>query len=149
MKSAQIRVHPCPNCDGGGSHCLAPKVMAASIFADPICRLWTVDFPPLPESGLRPHHRGSNGREHLLSLEIGGRWVLAGDHGLALFLTSALVYVEELVEEIRRNVLGLVIDGAGVLRRGEAGVVAIGCDDFLVELVADGSAETLEQSESS
>jgi len=139
------------NCDGGGSHRLTLKAMAASAFADPHCQLLTVDcrLLRLPESGLRTHHRGSNGREHLLSLEITGDRVLSGDHGMALFLTGALVYVEELVEEVRRNVFGLSVDGAGVLRRRESAIVAGGCDDLLVELVADGPAQAFEQSESS
>ena len=66
-----------------------------------------------------------------------------------MFLTGALVYVEELVEEVRRNVFGLSVDGAGVLGRRESAIVAGGCDDLLVELVADGPAQAFEQSESS
>ena len=74
---------------------------------------------------------------------------MAGDHGLALLFARPLVDVEELVEEVRCHVLGLLVDGAGVLGRTESAIGNIRRADLLVELVTDGPAEALEQSESS
>lgn len=72
-----------------------------------------------------------------------------GDHGLALLLACPFVDVEELVEEIRSDVFGLRVNGARVFGRTETTIGDARRTDFLVELVADGPTETLEEPESS
>jgi len=109
----------------------------------------TVDSVDSAETRLRPHHRGPHGGQHLLAFEIVGLRSVIGDHRPTLLFARPLVDVEKLVEEIRCHVLGLLVDGAGVLGRTETAIGNIRRADLLVELVTDGPAEALEQSESS
>ena len=53
------------------------------------------------------------------ALQIAGFLALAGDHGHALLLAGPFVHVEELVEEVRSDVFGLLVDGTGVFRGAE------------------------------
>lgn len=54
------------------------------------------------------------------ALQIAGFLALAGDHGLSLLFARPLVHVEELIEEVRSDVFGLLVDGTGVFRGAEA-----------------------------